>query len=38
MAAICRSIAALCILFASLSAAPRRSFAQTSSPDIILYN
>ena len=38
MATICRSIAALCILFASLSAAPRRSFAQTSSPDIILYN
>ena len=38
MAAICRSIAALCILFASLSATPRRSFAQTSSPDTILYN
>jgi hypothetical protein len=38
MAAICRSIAALCILLASLSVAPRRSFAQTSSPDIILYN
>jgi predicted amidohydrolase YtcJ len=38
MAVICRSIAALCILFASLSAAPRWSFAQTSSPDIILYN
>jgi predicted amidohydrolase YtcJ len=38
MAATCRSIAALCILFASLSATPRPSFAQASPPDTILYN